>query len=208
MEFLKKGIQALKKALGGNDKKKIAENLMVLVIIGAILIIAGSVFFEKDDGDMADTSVSGTDVKQKLQEDVAAMNINANDDELERDMKAILSKISGAGNVDVMVTYETSKEIIPAYDIKTVTNDIQEKDSAGGTRNSREDETDKTVAYEDKSGTQKPIVLKEIEPVVKGVVVVADGADNIRVKEDICNAVAALVDIPIHKIQVFAREKQ
>ena len=54
---------------------------------------------------------------------------------------------------------------------------------------------------------KKPIILKEVLPEVKGVVVVADGASDTLIKERLVNAVKVLFDIPIHKIQVFERKQ-
>ena len=62
--------------------------------------------------------------------------------------------------------------------------------------------------YEDvSSGIRLPVVLKEIYPEVKGVVVVAEGAGNAEVREKITRAVSVLMDIPVHRVQVFERKK-
>ena len=116
--------------------------------------------------------------------------------------------MKGVGKVDVMITYVTSSENVPAYDIKKNQSGTQEKDSGGGTRNISQEEYDSTLAYEDSSdGGKKPVILKEIEPEVKGVLVVADGADSAEVRERICNSVMVVLDVPAHKVQVVQRKK-
>lgn len=40
---------------------------------------------------------------------------------------------------------------------------------------------------------------------IAGVVVIADGAENIQVKTQICEAVEALFEVPVHKIKVLKR---
>jgi stage III sporulation protein AG len=107
-----------------------------------------------------------------------------------------------------MVTYVSSKEIVPAYDSKNSENNTSEKDSGGGTRSIGQSSRENGVAYEEvQGGSRKPIILKELLPEVKGVVIVADGASDPEVKEDLTRATQILLDVPIHKVSVFDRKK-
>jgi len=188
----------------GNDKpgkkKKMVENAVILIIIGIIIIIAGSTFFANDSKNSIQTPAASED---NTESEVVSKEVEEFED-LEKKMEDILSKIKGAGKVEVAITYSYGKELVPAYDSKQTSNNTTEKDSEGGTRESSESSTENSIAYEEvQGGTKKAIILKEKQPEVKGVVVVAEGASDISVKESICAAVQALVDIPIHKIQVF-----
>jgi stage III sporulation protein AG len=51
------------------------------------------------------------------------------------------------------------------------------------------------------------VVIKEILPEVKGVIVVAEGASNIEVRESLTRAVQVLSGVAVHKIQVFVKSK-
>ena len=46
-------------------------------------------------------------------------------------------------------------------------------------------------------------MLKRINPKVEGVIIVAEGADDEKIKKDIVLAVSSLFGIPNYKIQVF-----
>ncbi len=196
-------LKRLKEMLEGKDRKKLIENTVIVIIIGIIVIIAAGTLFsgKKDSG--------GSQAPVAVQESTqAAVQAQASANPIEDELASILSKMQGVGRVDVMITYASGKESIPAYDTKRNESSTEEKDSGGGTRSISQGEYDSTVVYEDRqSGGKSALILKELQPVVKGVVVVADGADSPQVRERICSAVQVLMDIPIHKIQVMQMKK-
>ncbi len=192
----------IKKIINDTDRKKLIENSLVVVIIGIILVIAGSTLFGGSKGkedsyrDEPESVQTGKNISQK------------EDDYLVNELESILSQIDGAGRVDVMITYSSGKEMVPAYDRKTRQRETQEKDSNGGTRIIQESDTEDIIVYEDvPGGGRKPVFTMERLPEVKGVVVVADGASVPTVKENLVKAVQALLDVPPHRVQVFERKK-
>lgn len=179
-------------------KKKFTDNLVIVVIIGIVLVIAGGSIFGKKDSE---------DYLPSDENEAQAIKTGSKSDSsdiLEKKIKNILSRIEGAGRVDVLVTYESGAEVIPATDIKKSENLTEEKDSQGGTRSAKQNEYESKTVYEGgTSGNGSPFILKEIYPEVKGVVVVADGADRAVVRGNLTRAVRVLLDISIHKIKVF-----
>jgi stage III sporulation protein AG len=102
----------------------------------------------------------------------------------EEELGRILSDIEGAGEVSVMITYYGTTEKDIAYETKTSSSD--------GT-NSSEDK--KAVMS---GGT--PMVVKEIYPKVKGVIITAQGAGNAAVKRRLTEAVTAALDVPEYRV--------
>lgn len=197
-------IKRLKEMLEGKSKKKLVENAVIIIIIGIIVIIAAETFLSPGK---SISKIENTPTGQESTQ-TAVLSQTAREDLIEQELSAILSKIEGVGRVDVMVTYVSGKENVPAYDTKKNESSTDEKDTGGGTRNISQGEYDSSVVYEDVQGVGKsPVILKELQPVVKGVVVVADGAGSPEVKERILNAVQVLVDIPMHRIQVIQMKK-
>ncbi len=90
----------------------------------------------------------------------------------------VLALISGAGKVKVMLTLDNDGTTYP----------VTEKSQSG----------EKTV-----SSSGKIAVSKEEYPEVRGVVVVASGADIPGVREDIIEAVRAVTGAPLCNIRVF-----
>jgi stage III sporulation protein AG len=204
MDSIKKLIDYFKTLLEKKDKKKLIENFVIILIIGTILLIAGGSLLKKNEH-TAKSRNSGDD---NIIETSAKHNTIDYGSELEKNLASILAKIDGAGKVDVMITYVNGNEIIPAYEEKESENKNIERDSAGGTREVMQRDCERKLAYQDEQGgLKKPIIIKNIYPSVKGVVVVAEGAKTPSVKEQILRAVQVLMDVPIHKIQVLERTK-
>ncbi len=190
--------------INNKNKKKVIENAVIIIILGIIVIIAGGSFFKKSESKevLPEKSVEKSN-------GVLASTLPSEDSiDIEKKLETLLSKVEGAGKVEVMVTYVSGKELVPAYDIKKAENDTQEKDSGGGTRSIKQDDSENKVVYkESQGGIREPVILKELQPEVKGVVIVADGASDLVVREGLCRAVQVLLDVEVHRIQVLERKK-
>ncbi|MPN44414.1 hypothetical protein SDC9_191979 [bioreactor metagenome] len=114
-------------------------------------------------------------------------------------MAEILSKIQGAGQVDVMLTFRVSTESVVAHEEKTEESRSQEN---GKTSENLSKETT-VVMTEDGKGNTSPLVLTENSPQVEGVVIVAQGGDNAVVCKALSSAAQALLDVPAHKIAIL-----
>jgi len=81
---------------------------------------------------------NGSKVKEEADEGATDENVsvseNSDQADMENKLTRILTKIEGAGDVDVMVTFESSEEIQPAYNSNQTTETTEEKDAQGGER--------------------------------------------------------------------------
>ena len=122
---------------------------------------------------------------------------------LSKQVEDILKYMEGVGRVRVLVTMEASKEAIVEKDSPYTRTNTLETDSEGGSRNISDMENqEETVYITDSQGNKTPYVVKEMAPLVKGVVVVAEGGGQSEVKESITEALVALFDLEPHKIKV------
>ena len=119
-------------------------------------------------------------------------------EKLELKLVEVLKNIDGVGNISVMVTVESSPEIKIASNSDEKTNTVS--NSAGTTTTSTS--LQKPIII-NSSGEGSAMVLYEISPRVTGVVVVADGAKDIRVKMDLFNAIQALLGVSNNNIQIY-----
>lgn len=115
-------------------------------------------------------------------------------DEEER-LEEILSHIDGAGQVSVMITYYSTSEKDIAYETKTNT--------VGFDSRSEESEDKKAVMTDG-----EPMVIKEVYPKVKGVIVAADGGSSPVVRQAISEAVTAVMDVPAHRVKIYKRDQK
>lgn len=157
------------------------ELIIAAVFIGIILIIffSGSLFGGKKD-------------------DTVTFTLNEYGVALEKKLEKILGDISGAGKVSVMITFESGVEIITASTISKQSNTVID-DYSGGYRETKSvTENDNPLIINGKA-----VVLKEIEPTVKGVVIVSEGAGSVRVKIELTKAVSTLLSLQPEKIEIF-----
>lgn len=125
--------------------------------------------------------------------------------EVEERLEAVLSSIRGAGRVEVMITYETGPEIVTAMNTDTNTNRSETVDNDKESTVEQKTESIKPATVSGNGGTE-PIVITEKKPAVRGVIVVAEGADNVAVRLDLQRAVQTVLNVPAANIEVFALE--
>ena len=195
-----KFINWLKEKLENSNSKTMINNLAVVVIICIIILISWSAFFPKEDQEAQDNNVvEKTSVENNIPE--AAYN-----DSMEDRLEKILEGIDGVGGVEVMITYETSTEVVPASNVTKSAQTTEENDKQGGTRIiKQENTTENIVTINNKDYNNSPIVIKEIKPIIRGVIVVAEGAGDPVVKNHLIEAVTTIFQIKSHKVKVYGR---
>lgn len=111
--------------------------------------------------------------------------------------------VEGAGKVKVMITLRESEQKVVEKDGPEQLSDMVENDAAGGNRTTGESRIEKTTIYTtDENGNSVPYVVKTIPPMVEGVVVIAQGADQLSVQQNIIEVIQVLFDIDMNKITV------
>jgi stage III sporulation protein AG len=111
--------------------------------------------------------------------------------------------VEGAGEVRVLITLKESEEKIVEKDGPEQTSDTTEMDAAGGSRTTKANSLEKTTIYTtDESGSSIPYVVKTVSPTVEGVVVIAQGGDQLAVRQNIIEAIQVLFDVDMNKITV------
>ena len=185
----------MEKLLDKFISKKKVENLITFLVLLVILIVSLNSIYGKEDNE---NEIINSEVHQSTK--------NATyKSEFEMRLENILSKISGAGEVSVMVSYESEIKKIPMMDTKNTTTITSEKDSSGGERKTEEKNQEQIVIYESNGSSKSPVIQEYTVPKVLGVIVVAEGARDASVKEKIINAVSSVTDVASHKIQVLEK---
>ena len=175
------------------EKKLKRSDWLILVLAGILILIIAL----------------PTDTKEKKQAEEAKENISkenntmeASKDEIERKLEDILEKIDGAGDVKVMITYQDSGTQVVEKDKNTSENSLEESDSTGGVRSTKEQQLQESTVYEEADAGNTPFVSKELLPKVEGILIVASGGDNQKVKQNISEAVSALFQVEAHRIKI------
>ena len=166
--------------------KKKLQYLLVGVLLAAILLIYLSTFRTAESPKKAAQESSA---QTQAQGDLA--------EKLER----ILSKVAGAGRVDVVINYESSAELVPAMSEQNKSSTNESEGSSSSTQNESRD-----IATVKEGSDTSAFIIKEIQPVVRGVLVVAEGAGDIGVRVKLLEAVQTFLAIDGDKVEVLKME--
>ena len=184
------------------DRKTIV-NIAGVLILGVVLLVLSSSLFKSDGGN-----------KNPPPEDTissipsSADRSNSYESGLETRLEEALSLIDGAGKVKVMLTLSYGREIVVAED-KT-TNESVTKDMAGqgeGRTTESSNVESKKIIISGSDGVGIPLVLREVQPKIEGVIIIAEGGDNIFVKQALMSAAEAVLSLDISKVQIFKMKK-
>ncbi len=118
--------------------------------------------------------------------------------DIETRLEEIIGGIAGAGTTRVMVSFESSFESVYANNAK-----IQENGTESVSASAKSSEKQIVLAG-DRMGAEAPVLLKELCPRVKGVLVVCEGGSIESVCMSIKSAVTALFGISETKVCVTA----
>lgn len=175
------------------EKKLKRSDWLILVLAGILILIIALPTDTKGKKQAEET-------KENLSKETDTME--ASKDEIERKLEAILEKIDGAGEVKVMITYQDSGTQVVEKDKNTSANSVEESDSTGGVRSTKEQQLQESTVYDEADVGNTPFVSKELLPKVEGILIVASGGDNQKVKQNISEAVLALFQVEAHRIKI------
>ena len=183
-------INKFKKKIEKMNTKDLISNLFIILIILIIFIVAMNILFTNREEELDFIGEQSPETMSYV-----------NNTELEKRLIDILGKFKGVGQVDAMITFEDSVETIPASNtIRTVEN-TKETDSQGGMREVQREDTNVQIVNS-QSGT--PMTIKEVNPTIKGVIVVAEGAGDPLVLERLYEAVKTVLGVNGNRVQVYS----
>lgn len=203
-----------------SGKKPGKDQFVICILVGLLLLVIGIPVSEKST---SGTTKSGlldnkSDIIEKssqskaTKEDIDIEKIeNAEEYEryIENKLEQAIAVMEGAGKVKVMVTVNSSRELVVAKDMPTVQSNTTEQDSEGGSRTVDELESgEETVYRKESDGSSSPYVVKTLQPLIEGVVVVTQGGDRVDVKTNITEAIVALFNIEPNKIKIVKMKSE
>ena len=209
--MLKDKVDNIKQALikipknerSNKDSKKSIENLISLAVVLIIIMIAINCIL-KDDKKKKNSGNSSINCYSNIEQvdsrdNQLTLAVNNEKENLENRLSDILSKINGVGDVKVLLTYSQTNKINPVYNEDEQSSTTEETDTSGGKRVINSSNNKREVVFSNNN-----IVTQSVSsPKIQGAIVIAKGADDIRVKSDIIQAVSAATGLSTYKIQVF-----
>lgn len=121
--------------------------------------------------------------------------------QLEQRLTEVVGNIEGAGQNKVMVTLENGVQYVYATEQKTGSNRVEDTGSASN-RVSQQDDAEESVIVVDAENGRNGLLVTELEPIVKGVVVVCEGGDREEVRQRVSDAVTTALNITSKRVYV------
>jgi stage III sporulation protein AG len=181
--------------------------LMILGLTGAAIMIMTSFLSVEQEGIPMPQSSPTNEQEAFIGKNSNEPMTMADYEEIyEARLREILPDIVGVGAVSVLVTIESTEEIVVVEDNRSRKSVTEEKDQHGATRYITDVQNDGQVVIYNAPEGEKPIIVKKIKPQVRGVLIVAKGAENIRVQKMIIDAVAKSLSVPVHRIAVMPKK--
>lgn len=119
-------------------------------------------------------------------------------DRLAGDLEGILSRVTGAGQVKVRISYRGGPQRQVAENTTHTARRTEEREPAGSVRViTEEQETVQAVMAQ-----AEPVILQEQAPEITGVLVVASGASDPYLRERLSRTVQTVLGVPAHRVEV------
>jgi len=110
---------------------------------------------------------------------------------LNEQISALLSKVEGAGKVEVMLSIETGEEIVYQSD-----EDINAGEQTNTSRN-------ETVVITDSQRNESGLIKQTNPPNYLGAIIICQGADSPRVQLALCDAVCKITGLSSDRISIL-----
>lgn len=159
------------------------DQLLILMLFGLLLAVIAIPVEHKEENAASDVPAQETPGE-------AEGDSPDYGSRMEQKLEALLGQVEGVGDVQVMLTFKGTGE-------KQV-----EKDTSLTGEETREE----TVYEEHGSSERTPYVTSETNPQVEGVLVIAEGGADGRIRQEIIEAAQALFGIEAHKIKIMKME--
>lgn len=190
------------------------DNLIILVLTGILLVIIAlptersgkgeqEEVYPAEEGKRSSEDSADSENAETPQQDTDGMYTAF----LEERLTRILGRTADVGEVEVMITLKSSRELVVEKEQPVSRSSTNEKDSQGGSRTVSEVDSSESTVYRTDGSLSEPYVVKTLSPRIEGVLVVAQGAGNGTVDRTIVEIVEALFGVEAHKVKVVRMEQ-
>ncbi|MCL2884047.1 MAG: stage III sporulation protein AG [Oscillospiraceae bacterium] len=164
-------------------KGKAGKWIVVAGVAGMLLLMLSS-FLPKSTAAAAVPQTTGMTAAQYITDTEARLT-------------SLVGGIQGAGECQVMVTLENGVRYVYATQGSTSSNSVQ-----GADQQSQQQSGQDTFVIVDTASGKQGLLITEVQPTVKGVVIVCAGGDNADVRQRVTQAVTTALGIPFTRVCV------
>jgi len=164
--------------------------ILGLLVLGVVLLMSGNPR-EEYPKQPADQSL--------VQKGASELYSEQDEDRLERELTKTLTGIAGIGEVRVDINLKASNRKIWERQARVSKRVNQDQ----GAVNTEESTSDELVFAKDQEGRDFPVLKERLAPEIEGVVVVAAGARDSRIKKLLTDTVTTILGVPEHRVLII-----
>ena len=206
------------------DGKKLTKYhyFLLLFVLGVSFMLVSQIFSSEPSQEPAadqpaasqkatseSTVQSGEGEKEVFKpasDDKPKESIQDYEQEYENQLKDILETIIGVEDVSIVVNVDATSLKIFEKNRKTQETSTNETDKQGGKRTVSEMSSDEEIVIIKNGDKETPVVVQTKKPDIRGVLVGAQGVDNVQIKKTIIEAVTRVLDVPSHRVAVAPKK--
>ncbi|MGF7532647.1 stage III sporulation protein AG [Bacillus mexicanus] len=189
---------------------------LFVFVLGVSFMLVSQLFSspEKSENAKMTTAVSSQKAsKEKTAEvfkasksDEPKNSIGDYEKEYENQLKEILETIIGVDDVSVVVNVDATSLKVYEKNKSNKNTTTEETDKEGGTRSVTDQTSEEEIVMIKNGDKETPVVVQTKKPDIRGVLVVAQGVDNVQIKQTIIEAVTRVLDVPSHRVAVAPKK--
>ncbi len=179
-------------------------NLIIIFLFAVLLFV----FSQNIPSDKKTSSSKDMSSQNSIPQDVVSNDIDDGyEATLKNELKETLSMVKGVGDVEVMIYFESGYEKIPVFNSSDSVSTSEETDQNGGKRVTTQKNIGNNIVVANDGGSNAPFVVKTLKPKITGVFVVAEGASDKKVSQEITQAVINLFNLQENNVKVYPMAK-
>lgn len=170
---------------------------IILIALAGIILLVANVAEQRTEKRKEETKNSAETREEESSGDYVK--------NLENKLVHILEHVDGVGQVEVMITLESSGEAILNKDISEESR-TEEENGENTNKTERNIKKEEETILSDGNGASAPYVVKQLKPEIAGVIISCEGADNNRTAAAVMEAAQVAFGIPSSHIKVLKME--
>ncbi|SDH51046.1 stage III sporulation protein AG [Alteribacillus persepolensis] len=191
-------------------KKAVPIYLVLILIFGIILMVIGTIGKGTEEEQIENNQLEERNTNEALE--VASKSTEESEvAEAERAVQTrlgeMLEKISGVSDVQVMVNLQGTEVKVYEKDTTIRQQVTTEEDREGGQRELEDGTKEEQIVIVRQGDQEEPLLIHTKKPEARGVLVVAEGVEDMKVKEWVIEAVTKAMDVAPHKVSVLPKNR-
>ena len=180
------------------EQAKLVPLIAVLLFIGILMLQSGELFGVDSGGTPVDPAPGSSLVGPVREED----ELTRLERQKAAELETMLGQIEGAGRVRVMVTLAAGPAIQVVKNTTVDQSTTTEEAADSSTRRTESINTREDHVFTRNGSAEQPVIAQTSAPEIAGVLIVADGARDVRIRARLLDAAMVALNIPANRIQV------